>query len=74
VVRAAARSGLLTEAGEPFDREVLSAFERDARTLLARAADATLGPEAADRARRRAALLAEPAEALGRSGDGPSGR
>jgi len=72
VVRAAARSGLLTEAGEPFDREVLSAFERDARALLSRAADASLGPEAADRARRRAALLAAPAEALARAGSGPS--
>ena len=72
VARAAERSGLTNEAGEPFDREVVSALDRDARALRARAADPALPPGAAERARRRAALLDEPVEAFRKAGTASS--
>lgn len=74
VARAAGRSGLANEAGEPFDREIVSALERNARALRVRAADPALPTGAADRARRRAALLAEPVETLRKSGTDSSAR
>jgi hypothetical protein len=63
VMRAAEKSGLSTDGVAPFDREIAAALEKGARELWARAEAPNLPPEAAARARRRAALLEEPDEA-----------
>jgi hypothetical protein len=62
-MKAAAKSGLSTDGAAPFDREIAAALEKGARELWARAEAPNLSPEAAARARRRAALLEEPDEA-----------
>jgi len=66
VVRAAARNGLETEGGDPFALELTGAMARTAEALEIRAGVPGTSPELAGRARRRAALLGEPAEMLER--------
>ncbi len=73
VVRIADRKGLETEAGESFALEVTGALARSAETLEIRAGVPGTTPELAARARRRAALLAEPAEAVAKLREQPAG-
>ncbi len=63
VVRASVRHGLVTESGDPFDKEISSTLERLARELRLRAEDPNSPPVVSARARRRAELLFEPVEA-----------
>ena len=63
VVRASVRRGLVTESGDPFDKEISEVLEKTARELRTRAEDPNIPREAAARARRRAEMLFEPVEA-----------
>lgn len=63
VVRASVRNGLVTESGDPFEKEISETLEKIARELRIRAEDPNTPREASIRARKRAELLLEPVEA-----------
>jgi hypothetical protein len=63
VVRASVRQGLVTESGDPFEKEISETLEKIARELRIRAEDPNTPREALVRARKRAELLLEPVEA-----------
>ncbi len=63
VVKASVRRGLVTESGDPFEKEIADTLEKLTRELRARAEDPKTSRETAVRARRRAELFLEPVEA-----------
>ncbi len=63
VVRGSVRHGLVTDGGDPLEKEIAETLEKLTRELRHRAEDPNTPREIVERARRRAALLLEPVEA-----------